>query len=138
MNFNRPASIQIGQEVYIARFSTWDTTHNLAKVVKVTPSGLVDVVLEADTTRAVRRFGANDVEFGTANKRWMSCSRLEWNVAGVKESQARRQLTRDVERAVQLAAVPLTSFRDTHGLQAAREAVAAARKMLDDVDAMLK
>ncbi len=52
----------VGQKVYVAYSSTWDTRYTIGEVIKVTPSGMVDVMSQGGGS--TKRFNQQGSEYG--------------------------------------------------------------------------
>jgi len=59
---------QAGDKIYVASPGSWDTRYSVGTVVKVTPSGMIDV--QHYTDGPITRFGTNGYENGNAGSRF--------------------------------------------------------------------
>lgn len=86
----------VGQEVCIAHYGNWNTTYQFGYTVKkVTPAGRVTVARDSDGHERV--FKPNGSEMG---KHGYDRDRLEFDVAGIKASEARNAALSNVARAI--------------------------------------
>lgn len=131
---NRPATVTIGQEVFIASPGSWDTTYKLAKVSKVLKSGQITVDVPCVGGVVERRFTAKDREIG---KKFCT-PYLTWDVEAIKAAEAERATLRVVEEQLAAMSKKAAEFRRNYGRQSALYALSELRAMLDNADAALK
>lgn len=96
----RTQTLKVGDKVYIRHMGSWDATYTPSTVTKVTPKGLVDVVVGADTKP--RRFLITGNEQGCSWKYMNSLDTLPFD--------ERTALLAQVERT-KLAAAAINEVR---------------------------
>lgn len=131
---NRPDTVTIGQEVFIASPGSWDTSYKLATVSKVLKSGQITVDVPCVGGVVERRFTAKDREIGKEFR----TPYLAWDVAGIKAAEAERAVMRTVEEQLSALSKKAAEFRRNYGRKSAEEALSELRLMLDNADAALK
>ena len=122
----------VGQEVYITRSGTWNISHTLGKISKVTASGQITVDVPALQCGLVEiKFTPKGKEIG--GSRWLS-----WNVTEIKAMLAEKARARNAGDQISKASKRLAEYRDTYGTDDAQRSIDEARELLNAAEAALK